>query len=342
MGMWVKLMAKFVVCWFQGRRDLALENVALRQQLMVLQRNSKRPQFKDADRFFWVLYSRAADGWQMVLLIARPRTILDWQKSRFKKYWTRKRRRKRPGRPRIDREVRELIRTMSRANPTWGTPRIIGELAKLGISVCKSTVDQYRIRRSGTPSPTWKSFLANEASAIASIDFFTVPTATFRVLYVFVVLIHERRRVVHFNVTENPTARWTAQQIVEAFPWDSAPKHLIRDNDTIFGPEFSERVKGMNIKETKTPYRSPWQNAYCERVIGSIRRDCLDHVIIFNEAHLRRVLESYFEYYHRCRTHLSLAKDCPEPRAIVPPEQGGVVAFPKGCGLHHFYTREAA
>ncbi len=342
MGKWVKLMAKFAVCWFRGRRDLALENLGLRQQLMVLQRNSKRPQFKDSDRLFWVLYSRAADRWQKVLLIARPRTILDWRKNRFKKYWARKSRRKRPGRPRIDREVRELIRTMSRVNPTWGSPRIIGELAKLGISVCKSTVDQYRTRRSGTPSPTWKSFLANEASAIASIDFFTVPTATFRVLYVFVVLIHERRRVVHFNVTENPSARWTAQQIVEAFPWDSAPKHLIRDNDTIFGSEFSARVQGMNIKECKTAYRSPWQNAYCERVIGSIRRDCLDHVIIFNEAHLRRILESYFEYYHRCRTHLSLAKDCPEPRAIVPPEQGRVVAFPKAGGLHHFYTREAA
>jgi hypothetical protein len=184
MGKWVKLMAKFAGCWFRGRRDLALENLGLRQQLMVLQRNSKRPQFKDLDRLFWVLYSRAADRWQKVLLIARPRTILDWHKNRFKKYWARKSRRKSPGRPRIDREVRELIRTMSRANPTWGTPRIIGELAKLGISVCKSTVDQYRTRRSGTPSPTWKSFFANEASAIASIDFFTVPTANFRVLYV--------------------------------------------------------------------------------------------------------------------------------------------------------------
>jgi putative transposase len=231
---------------------------------------------------------------------------------------------------------------MSRANPTCGTPRIIGELAKLGISLCKSTVDRYRAPRSGTPSPTWKSFLTNEASAIASIDFFTVPTATFRVLYVFVGLIHERRRVVHFNVTENPTARWTGQQIVEAFPWDSAPKHLIRDNDTIFGSEFSKRVQGMNIKESKTAYRSPWQNPFCERVIGSIRRDCLNHVILFNEAHLRRILESYFDYCHRCRTHLSWAKNCPEPRATVPPEQGRVGAFPKVAGMHHFYTREAA
>ena len=342
MGFWLKMMAEFMICWFRGRRDLALENMALRQQLAVLQRNTKRPRFTDGDRLFWVLYSKVADGWQKVLLIARPRTIHDWQKNRFKKFWARKCRRKGPGRPRIDREVQELIRTMSQANPIWGTPRIIGELAKLGITVCKTTVDKYRVRRKGTPSPSWKTFLSNEAKAIAGIDFFTVPTATFRVFYVFIVLMHERRRVVHFNVTEHPTARWTAQQIVEAFPWDSAPRHLIRDNDVIYGVEFCARLEGMNIKETRTAYRSPWQNPYCERIIGSIRRDCLDHVIIFNEAHLRRILESYFDYYHRCRTHLSLDKDCPEPRATDPPENGDVVAFPQVGGLHNLYARKAA
>jgi transposase InsO family protein len=288
------------------------------------------------------LYSKIADGWQKVLVIARPRTILDWQKNRFKKFWERLCRRKGAGRPRTDRDVQELIRTMSRANPTWGTPRIIGELAKLGITVGKTTVDKYRVRRRGAPSPSWKTFLVNEAKGIAGVDFFTVPTATFRVLYVFVVLMHDRRRVVHFNVTEHPTAQWVAQQIVEAFPWDSAPKYMIRDNDCIYGAAFSARVKGMNIKEIKTAYRSPWQNPYCERIIGSIRRDCLDHVIIFNEAHLRRILDSYFEYYHRCRTHLSLAKDCPEPRAIDPPANGKVIAFPKVGGLHNLYLRKAA
>jgi putative transposase len=316
--------------------------MALRQQLEVLQRNSKRPQFTEGDRLFWTLYSKIADGWQKVLVIARPRTILDWQKNRFKKFWERLCRRKGAGRPRTDRDVQELIRTMSRANPTWGTPRIIGELAKLGITVGKTTVDKYRVRRRGAPSPSWKTFLVNEAKGIAGVDFFTVPTATFRVLYVFVVLMHDRRRVVHFNVTEHPTAQWVAQQIVEAFPWDSAPKYMIRDNDCIYGAAFSARVKGMNIKEIKTAYRSPWQNPYCERIIGSIRRDCLDHVIIFNEAHLRRILDSYFEYYHRCRTHLSLAKDCPEPRAIDPPANGKVIAFPKVGGLHNLYLRKAA
>ncbi len=211
-----------------------------------------------------------------------------------------------------------------------------------GNRVCKTTVEKYRVRKKGTPSPSWKTFLSNEAKAIAGIDFFTVPTARFRVFSVFIVLMHERRRLVHFNVTEHPTARWTAQQIVEAFPWDSAPRHLIRDNDGIYGAEFCARLEGMNIKDTRTAYRSPWQNPYCERIIGSIRRDCLDHVIIFDEAHLRRILESYLDYYHRCRTHLSLDKDCPDPRSTDPPENGNVVAIPQVGGLHNLYARKAA
>jgi transposase InsO family protein len=231
---------------------------------------------------------------------------------------------------------------MSQANPTWGTPRIIGELKKLGISVSKATVDRYRIKSKGSPSPTWKAFLINEAKAMASIDFFTVPTAIFRVLYVFVVLIHERRRVVHFNVTENPSGTCTTQQIVEAFPWDTAPKYLLRDNDRIYSKMFTKRIKGMGIKEVKTSFQSPWQNPYCERIIGSIRRDCLDHVIIFNEQHLRSVLKSYFNYYHKSRCHLSLGQDSPEPRAIEPLDHGKVVAIPQVGGLHHHYTRKAA
>jgi len=342
MGFWVKLMLNFGHSWFRGRRDLVLENLALRQQVAVLHRNQKRPRFTDADRIFWVLYSTVADGWKKALLIARPRTVIDWKMRRFRRFWARISRRRRPGRPPTDPAVQKLIRTMSQANPTWGTPRIIGELAKLGITVSKTTVDKYRTRPRGKPSPSWRTFLENQAKGIAGIDFFTVPTARFRVLYVFIVVMHDRRRVVHYNVTENPTARWTAQQIVEAFPWESAPKYLIRDNDSIYGLEFSGRVEGMGIKETKTAYRSPWQNPICERMIGSIRRDCLDHVIIFNEAHLRRILDSYFAYYHRCRTHLGLDNDCPEPRATDPPEKRTVVAFPKVGGLHNLYLRKAA
>ena len=339
---WLTVLFKTVFCSWHDRQNLILENLALRQQLMVLERQSKKPRFTEADRIFWVVISRISNQWKSFLKLARPRTVTDWQENRFGEFWTRLCQTQKPGRPTIGREIRQLIRRMSRANPLWGTPRIIGELAKLGIAVCQATVDKYRIRKKGPPSPTWKAFLTNEAKAIAGIDFFTVPTATFRVLYVFVVLIHDRRHVVHFNVTENPTAMWTAQQIVEAFPWDFAPKYLLRDNDQIYSLTFSKRVKGMNIKETKTALRSPWQSPFCERVIGSIRRDCLDHVVIYNEKHLHMILSEYFDYYHKCRTHLGLEKDCPNTRAVEEPEKGKVVQFPKVGGLHRLYSRQAA
>ena len=306
---WMEFISKWLLGILQQRSSLALENFALRHQLMVLKRNRPKPRFTEPDRLFWVAYSKLIKGWQDFLEIATPRTVVDWNKRRFKRYWAKKSRNRRPGRPRISQEIQSLIRTMSQANPTWGTPRIIGELKKIGISVSKSTMDRYRIERKASPSPTWKAFLTNEAKAMASIDYFTVPTATFRVLYVFVVLLHERRRVVHFNVTENPGGTWTTQQIVEAFSWDSAPKYLIRDNDRIYSKTFTNQIKGMGIKEVKTAFQSPWQNPYCERLIGSIRRDCLEHVIIFNEQHVRSVLKSYFDYYHKSQCHLSLDQD---------------------------------
>ena len=193
--------------------------------------------------------------------------------------------------------MRELIRTISAANPRWGSPRILGELRKLGIEVAKSTVEKYRLRHPAPPSPTWKAFLKNHVFELVSIDLFTVPTVGFRVLFVLVVLAHDRRQVIHFNVTENPTAHWTAQQIVEAFPWDSAPKYLLRDRDAIYGEHFRRRIESMGIEQVLTAPRSPWQNPYVERMIGTIRRDCLDHVIVLNERHLRRILTRYFDYY---------------------------------------------
>lgn len=231
---------------------------------------------------------------------------------------------------------------MSKANPRWGTPRIIGELEKLGIEVSRATVDKYRVRARRNPSITWKAFLKNEAKAIAGIDFFTVATVNFRVLYVFVVVMHDRRRVIHFNVTEHPSAEWTAQQIVEAFPWETAPKYLLRDNDGIYGKKFTKRVKGMGVKEVRTACRSPWQNPYTERLIGSIRRDCLNHVIVLGEEHLRSLLRPYFEYCHRSRTHLGLSGDCPESREVDLPENGRTVEISKVGGLHHQYVRKAA
>ena len=231
---------------------------------------------------------------------------------------------------------------MAEANPLWGAPRIHGELLKLGIEISERTVSRLMPKRQKPPSQTWRAFLENHVNELISIDFFTVPTATFRVLFVFVVLAHHRRRVVHFNVTEHPTALWTGQQMVEAFPEDTAPRYLLRDRDKIYGRDFRERIRSLSIEEVLSAPASPWQRAYVERLIGSIRRDCLDHVIILGERHLRTILKSYLEYYHRSRTHLALAKDTPEPRAVQPPELGAVVELPALGGLHHRYERRAA
>ena len=235
-----------------------------------------------------------------------------------------------------------LIRQMSLANPIWGTPRIHGELLKLGIEVSQATVGRYLPWLPKVPSPTWRSFLHNHMHDTAAVDMFVVVTATFQLLYALVVLSHERRKVIHFDVTQNPTQVWLARQITEAFPWDTAPRYLLRDRDTSYGQVFCNRLEAMGIKEVVTAPRSPWQNAYVERIIGSIRRECLDHVIILDERHLRRVLSSYFHYYHETRTHLSLAKDCPENRPVLPTSAGAVVAFPQVGGLHHRYERRAA
>jgi transposase InsO family protein len=265
-----------------------------------------------------------------------------WHKKGFRMYWRWKSRPRWPGRRRISKEVRDLIRTMSRDNPLWGAPRIHGELLKLGISVSQGTVSKYMIRYRKPPSQTWRTFLKNHAKDIVSVDFFTVPTATFRVLYVFVIILNARRHIIHFNVTESPTAVWTGQQMIEAFPWDTTPRYMIRDRDKKFGDEFNQRVSLLDIKQVLIAARSPWQNPYVERMIGSIRRDCLDHTIIFNEKHLRRVLKEYIRYYNEHRTHLGLEKDCPNPREIESAELGPVQSKPMVGGLHHRYFRQAA
>jgi putative transposase len=231
---------------------------------------------------------------------------------------------------------------MSQANPLWGAPRIHGELLKLGIAVAQSTVARYLPRPCKPPSQTWRTFLTNHLAQTAAIDFFTVPTATFRVLFVFVVLSHERRRVVHFGVTEHPTQEWTMQQLGEAFPWDQAPRYVVRDRDAIYGRDFAAMTRDMGMEEVLTAPRSPWQNPFVERLVGSIRRECLDHVIVWNERSLRRTLRNYFAYYQRSRTHLALGKDAPDPRAVEPLEQGRVVAIPQLGGFHHRYQRRVA
>ena len=310
------------------RKDLALENLALRQQLVVLRRSKpKRLQLKRGDRIFWACLSLIWAHWADVLVIVRPDTVVRWHRRGFRSFWRWKSRG--PGRPPASKEVRDLIRRMATENLGWGAPRIHGELLKLGIHISERTVSRLMPHRRKPPSQTWRTFLANHAGTLACIDFLTVPSATFRVFYVFLVLSVDRRKVVHWNVTSGATAEWTAQQIVEAFPEDTAPRYLQRDRDGVYGTAFSRRITGLGIEEVKTAPHSPWQNPFVERLVGSVRRDCLDHVIVLGEAHLGAILKSYFAYYHRARTHLSLGKDAPEPRPVQPPSAGAIVAFPE-------------
>ena len=314
MVMWVTLLLGWLRSCCRPRHELVLENLALRQQLAMLKRTSKRVQPSGGDRFFWIAFSRYFEGWRQLLLALHPDTVVRWHRAGFRRYWTRKSRH--VGRPGIDRELRKLIREMQAANIGWGAPRIHGELLKLGFEISQATVSKYLVRRTKPPSQSWRSFLNNHPCDIVAVDFFTVPTATFRVLYVFLVLRHDRRRILHVNVTLHPTSSWTAQQIIEAFPFETAPGSVLRDRDSIYGGSFRRCVAGMGIKEVLIAPRAPWQNPYVERVIGSVRRECLDHVIILNERHLRRLLSGYLDYYHGSRTHLSLVKDSPNPRPV--------------------------
>ena len=327
---------------FRSRASLCLEHVALRHQLAVYQRSVPQPRLRSTDRVLWAWLSRLWSGWREALAFVQPRTVIAWQRQHFRDHWRRLSQRGMPGRPPVAREVRELIQAMWQANPTWGSPRIVGELRKLGLDVAKSTVETYRVRPQKPPSPTWKTFLKNHVQDLVALDFFVVPTVTHTVLFVLLILAHHRRCVVHFNVTEHPTAQWTTQQVIEAFPWDEAPRYLLRDRDRIYGAPFRQRVQHMGIEEVLIAPRSPWQNPYIERLIGSIRRDCLDHVIILHERHLRRLLTDYFHYYHDWRTHRALDMDCPLPRPVQRPEVGPIREVPEVGGLHHHYERRAA
>ena len=327
---------------FWLRSELALENLALRQQLAVLNRRHPRPKIRNLDRFFWILLSRSWERWKETLLIVKPETVLRWHRRRFATYWSRLSGRGHPGRPGKDRGIRELIRRMVGANPLWGAPRVHGELLKLGINISERTVSRLMPKRPQPPSQSWRAFLDNHIRELVSIDFFTVPTATFRVLFVLIVLAHDRRRIVHFNVTEHPTAEWTSQQMVEAFCGIDSPRFMIRDRDGVYGLTFRERVRALAIAEVITAPQSPWQNPFAERVIGTIRRECLDHVVVLGEKHLRQIVRRYVSYYHRARTHLALDKDAPETRSVQPPEKGKVIEFPEVGSLHHRYERRAA
>ena len=280
------------------RAGMYLEILALRHQLCVLQRRrNKRPSLRTADRLLWVMLSRLWTQWRSALVIVKPETVIAWHRKGFRLYWRWKSRGGKAGRPCVSREIRELIRQMSTANPLWGAPRIHGELLKLGIQISQATVAKYMMRQRKPPSQTWRTFLENHVQQLVAIDFLVVPTVSFRLLFVFVVLGHHRRHAMHFNVTAHPTAEWTGRQIAEAFPWDSAPRYLLHDRDCIYGAAFRQRVGELGIREVLTAPRSPWQNPCAERFIDSLRRECLDHIIVFNESSLRHILKAYFEYY---------------------------------------------
>ena len=331
------LFVRLLCDCFKSRRRLEAEILVLRHQLNVLHRRAPRRLYMTwADRalFVWLYHGfpRILDA----ITIVRPDTVVRWHRMGFTAYW-RWKSRLRGGRPRVDKEVRGLIRRISFENPLWGAPKIHGELLKLGIDVAQSTVSKYMVPRQGRPLQTWKTFLRNHAEGIASIDLFVVPTVTFEQLFAFLVLGHGRRRLIWYAVTTNPTAEWLARQITEAFPWERAPKYLIRDNDRAFGSAFKARIRAMGIRDRPTSFRAPWQNGHVERLIGSIRRECTDHMIVVNEEHLRRILTKFATYYNHMRTHISLAKDAPYTRPIE--RFGDVVAHPILGGLHHRYAR---
>jgi len=298
----------------------------------------------DVDRAFWVALRASWPGWVSRLVIVAPETVARWNRERFRRHWAKLSQRHCLGRARIEREIRDLIRLM--AQDGWGAPRIHGELVKLGINVSQSTVSRYMPRRPVNPDKVkrWVAFLRNHKDAITAMDFFTVPTASLRVLYVLFVIEHGRRRVVHFNVTFHPTSAWVVQQLREAFPFDSAPEYLIFDRDTIFGAGVVRFVKAIGTKPIRTAYRSPWQNPVAELWIGSCRREMLDHVVVLGERHLKKLIHSYLLYHHEDRCHLGLSKDAPAGRDVTPrpSSKAKVVALPRVGGLHHRYEWRAA
>jgi transposase InsO family protein len=327
----------FVTDLFKSRSQLEAENIFLRHQLNIALRHAPpRRRLRWFDRALLVWMTRLWPGLIGMTQVVQPETILRWHRAGFKSFW-RWNSRNRAGRPKIDSGLRDLIQRVSRENPQWGAARIHGELLMLGFEVAQSTVSKYMVRGGSPSSQSWKTFLRNHAEAIAAIDMCVVPTLAFDRLFVFLVLGHGRRRLLWFEVTRHPTAEWLARQLTEAFPWDSAPAYLVRDNDRAYGSVFTSRVRTMGIRDRPISPRSPWQNSHMERLIGTVRRECLDRMLIFGEAHLRRVLASYAAYYNQARTHLALQKDAPLHRAV---QRSGVIeAIPVLAGLHHKYVR---
>jgi putative transposase len=332
--------------FFRSRCDSALEILALRQQVAVLKRKRPRPRLNSLDRLFWKTLRRLWARWSDVLVIVKPDTVVGWHRAGFRLYW---RWRSRPGggRPNITGEIRALIRRLAEQNPDWGAPRIHGELQKLGFAVSERSVARYlrRIQRHTNPGKRWLTFLRNHREVIVALDFFTVPTVTFQLLYCFFVIEHGRRRILHFNVTRRPTAQWVVQQLRETFP-DAGPyRYVILDRDSKFDADVIAFLNATGLKPKRTSVQAPWQNGIAERWIGSCRREILDHVIALNEQHLRRLIRDYVSYYHHDRIHDSLAKETPNRRPVdpKPAADARLIYIPRLGGLHHRYAwRRAA
>jgi transposase InsO family protein len=337
MSEFLSLFLHAMVSPFKTQARLEAEIVLLRHQLNVLrQRFPSKPKLSVADRLLFVWLYRLFPSVLAAITIVQPETIVRWHRTGFRLYW-RWKSRSHGGRPKVPLEIRYLIREMSLANRLWGAPRIHGELLKLGIEVAQSTIAKYMAKSGRGRSQTWKTFLRNHAAGIAAMDFLVVPTLGFKLLFVLVILRHQRRRLISLTVTSNPTAEWIAHQITDAFPWNEAPGYLIRDRDGSYGHAVTRRLAAMGIRDHPAAPRSPWQNGHAERLIGSIRRECLDHIVVFGDAHLRRILADYAGYYNELRTHLSLDKDSPAHRPIQ--RFGQLATRPILGGLHHHYGR---
>ncbi len=335
-----KLIFKFLWLIFRSKQDIVLENLALRQQLAVQQRRMKRPKIKNTDRIFWVWISKIWNHWKSALIIVKPETVISWHRKGFNLYWKWKSRK--VGRTVIDWELIKLIRRLQKENPTWTAQRIQGELVKLGLDVSDNTVAKYMRKSKSDDSKRqrWLTFLRNHAKHIVDIDLLVARTIFFKSIHVFVAISHDRRKIRHFAVTANPHSQWAIQQLRETFAFDETTKYVIRDNDKIFSEDFKLHIKRFGLQDTPTAPRSPWQNPICERVIGTLRRECLDHMIILNERHLHDILHEYInDYYNVSRTHMSLGKDSPIHRPVQ--NDGRIVSKPILGGLHHCYSRVA-
>jgi putative transposase len=328
---------------FRSRGHLVLENLALRQQLTVLKRRRPRPILGLFDKLFWVVARRIWSGWKQNLIIVTPETVVRWHRAGFRLYWKMiSKVRTQAGRKQTPKEVRELIFRMVAENQTWGAPRIHGELLMLGLDLSERTISRWMKRAPRNPEPAkrWMVFLRNHREAIAAMDFFTVPTMSFGVLYCFFVISHDRRRILHINVTRHPTSLWIIQHLREAFPFESAARFLIFDRDSKYGFEVPTAVRSLRMIPMRTSFESPWQNGVAERWVGSCRHDLLDHIIALNERHLRRLVSEYVRYYHDDRTHLGLRKGTPD-RRILSAASGRILSHDRLGGLHHRYDRAA-